>query len=350
MEIPFPQGSKIILRRLPRYGVLYEPEAPGPGQLVQGEEIKITPFVLRSPQNMVYYRPFPKLVSLDAETPLSEFQYSLEQTSFDGSVQLQSQVFIVGFCVQNGMQADTSVLNFQQTCWVRLIVSAYPESTRPFSGAAGQALFFDGADDHVYAKITSFPSNALTVSMWIRTLGHRRAGQTVLSYLSTAGRELEIRDLNDVRVLRKRDETLGAHVSVNDGRWHQLGVTWQVDGRVRLYVDGRLVHKAVLPASSGMPPGGSLLLGQSGAVDYISARDLFREAARSSQTHGPATTSAEKTLLVNRIESLAQIRTSDGAWRTRSAAMTEGLPRGCACRGGVFDHARSFHGLMDEVR
>ena len=46
----------------------------------------------------------------------------------------------------------------------------------------------------------------------------------MLSYVSTGGREIEIRDLNDVRLLRGTNETASAGVSVNDGKWHQVGV------------------------------------------------------------------------------------------------------------------------------
>ena len=89
----------------------------------------------------------------------------------------------------------------------------HPETTYSFSGDAGQTLFFDGADDHVHSEVYVFPRVALTVNMWVRTLGRKRVGQTVLSFIIKerksrissslpVGRELEIRDLNDVRKSR----------------------------------------------------------------------------------------------------------------------------------------------------
>ena len=52
---------------------------------------------------------------------------------------------------------------------------------------------------------------------------------------------------------------------------------------------------------------------------------------------------------VNRMEAMSIVRTSDAAYRERSPAFMQGVPRGCACRGGAFDHARSFEGILDEV-
>ena len=324
VEVTFPAGT-VKLRTLPGNGTLYVQERRGVAkQRVQGEEIDSVPFDVDS-FNVIYYRPFPKLLSETEALPLSEFEYDLTTSSFDGSALLS------------------------ETCWVRVFVSAFSETNLPFSGAAGQALLFDGADDHVHAQVYTFPSEALTISMWLRTLGRRQPGQTVLSFVSSGGREFEIRDLNDVQVLRGGNATASARISVNDGKWHQLGVTWQVDGRVRLYVDGRLVHKTSLAAGPAIPAVGSLILGQSASVTYASARDLFRKESLATATHGSATTDAEKQLIVNRMEAMSIVRTSDAAYRERSPAFMQGVPRGCACRGGAFDHARSFEGILDEV-
>ena len=254
-------------------------------------------------------------------------QNSVEQSSFDGSETLASD-----------------------KCWVRLFVSAYADTTLPFSGAAGQALFFDGADDHVHSPVIAFPTKAFTISMWIRTVGRRRPGQTVFSFVSKSGRELEIRDLNDLRLLRGMNETSSSGVSVNDGQWHQLGVSWRLDGRVRMYVDGRIVHKTQMPVGPALPAAGSIILGQSAAVNYSSPRELYREEMLATATHGTATTANEKLLIVNRMEILSQVRTSDANYKDRSPDYLQGVERGCACRGGGFDHSRSFHGVLDDLR
>ena len=117
-----------------------------------------------------------------------------------------------------------------------------------------------------------------------------------------------------------------------------------------MFVDGRRVCKTHVGSGPGIPPAGDLILGQSAAVNYSSARDIFRQQKLISDTYPGVTTDAEKVLIVNRIEALGQIRTSDGGYRERPPSYLQGVPRGCACRGGAFDHKRSFRGMLDELR
>ena len=77
VEISFPviSNAQVSLHSLPTNGTLYGQELLGAGgPRVQGEEINTVPFAV-SQLNVIYYRPFPKHVSLDAKTPLSEFFY-----------------------------------------------------------------------------------------------------------------------------------------------------------------------------------------------------------------------------------------------------------------------------------
>ena len=77
VEISFPviSNAAVSLHSLPTNGTLYGQELLGAGgPRVQGEEINTVPFAV-SRLNVIYYRPFPKHVSLDAKTPLSEFFY-----------------------------------------------------------------------------------------------------------------------------------------------------------------------------------------------------------------------------------------------------------------------------------
>ena len=56
--------------------------------VTQGEEIATVPFATNR-FNTIYYRPFPKKVSI-TKTHLSEFEYSIQQAAFDGSSRLLS--------------------------------------------------------------------------------------------------------------------------------------------------------------------------------------------------------------------------------------------------------------------
>eukprot|EP00960_Hanusia_phi_P072797 767878-Hanusia_phi.AAC.4 len=327
-----------ILQTLPDMGALYEQVfAQGRG-VVQGDKIGSTPFTVNS-YNALYYRPYPKLFSAAGE-PLSTFYYRSFLVPSSGPAELSEQ------------------------CWVKIIVTA--SNNLPFSGGAGQCLKFDGADDHVYTPVQDFPESAITVSMWIKTLGTRRKGQVPLSFISFTGTEFEIRDLDNVRVVRGNNVTEGAGFSVNDGQWHQLGVTWDLSGNVQLFIDGRLVHKTSLPIGPPIAFSGDLILGQSGSVNYTSARQLWRASAFSTSTFSSYTSSYEQTLIVDRMEALEEIVTSSGEYRQRQPAFLQGIPKvrvvvdehaaaeriwqGCSCRGGAFDHSRSFEGLMDELR
>lgn len=61
------------LYTLPTNGTLYEQEALE-GARVQGEAIVTVPFEV-STLNVIYYRPFPKQASVNANMHLSEFFY-----------------------------------------------------------------------------------------------------------------------------------------------------------------------------------------------------------------------------------------------------------------------------------
>lgn len=75
VEIIFPviSNAQVSLHSLPTNGTLYGQEVQGSAR-VQGEEIGAVPFAV-SKLNVIYYRPFPKHVSVDDKTPLSEFFY-----------------------------------------------------------------------------------------------------------------------------------------------------------------------------------------------------------------------------------------------------------------------------------
>ena len=287
-----------ILQTLPEMGDLYEQVYMQSKGVLQGNKVASVPYTVNA-YNALYYRPYPKQAS--AEGPLSTFYYR-------------------SFILPSSGPAQVS-----DPCWVKVVVQA--SNNLPFSGGAGQCLKFDGADDHVYTPIQDFPESAITVSMWIKTLGARKKGEVPLSFISYAGIEFEIRDLNDVRVVRGNNVTQGAGFSVNDGKWHQLGVTWNISGTVQLFIDGRLVHRTTLPVGPPIAFSGDLILGQSGSVNYTSARQLWRASAQSASTFSAYSSSYEQLIIVNRMEALEEIVTSSGEYRQRQPAFLQGIPK-----------------------
>jgi hypothetical protein len=109
----------------------------------------------------------------------------------------------------------------------------------PFAGAAGGMLYFDGLDDFAVMRTEAFPTDRFTISLWLK--GEKtRPEQTVFTLFSSSGRELELSDLMDLRVLRGSDaSTSSAGIFLADGRWHFVAVSW-AQGYVKLFVDGEV--------------------------------------------------------------------------------------------------------------
>ncbi|KAJ0410587.1 hypothetical protein ATCC90586_007420 [Pythium insidiosum] len=136
------------------------------------------------------------------------------------------------------------------------------------------ALTLSGADAVITAKpVATFPSDAFTVSFWIRTT-HRTPDACVLSYAAPgdvfSGVQLAVCDPTNLRLIvnsvRVSDIKTGlsTFVDVADGRWHFVAITWDADdGRVYLYDNGMLAFQGG-PYRVGhrLSPGGFFALGQ----------------------------------------------------------------------------------------
>eukprot|EP00292_Cryptomonas_paramecium_P020370 CAMPEP_0113712588 /NCGR_PEP_ID=MMETSP0038_2-20120614/31480_1 /TAXON_ID=2898 /ORGANISM="Cryptomonas paramecium" /LENGTH=184 /DNA_ID=CAMNT_0000639141 /DNA_START=10 /DNA_END=560 /DNA_ORIENTATION=+ /assembly_acc=CAM_ASM_000170 len=142
INIRFPVSASISVHILSRAsnGLLYEQIEVSSTSRVQGSLIETFPFTLvEMVQPGAYFRPYPQA----SGTPLSMFTFSLSTLTISGTE------------ITSGI------------CYVFINVEAF--NNNPFSGGAGQALQFDGADDHVYAAVSLFPSSYLTVSMWLKS-------------------------------------------------------------------------------------------------------------------------------------------------------------------------------------
>eukprot|EP00961_Rhodomonas_salina_P061358 823750-Rhodomonas_salina.5 len=138
IAFPVEWNAEVLILGLPASGALfaavrnvftrtYEPST----------EITVSdlPFRVFTPHQL-FFRPWPKQI------PKTAFAFRVEQLSFDGS----------------------RLLCDRSPCYVNIDVNFF--NNHPFSGGAGQALYFDGADDHVHAAVAHFPPHALTISMW----------------------------------------------------------------------------------------------------------------------------------------------------------------------------------------
>lgn len=110
-------------------------------------------------------------------------------------------------------------------------------------------------------NLTAFPSTAITACFWIKTSDTIRDG-TPISYAVT-GKDNEFTLYSDRNFqIYIKNNPITTNVSVNDGKWHHIAVTWQSsDGRVFLYKDGTQAYTGTL-AGGSLTSGGCLVVGQ----------------------------------------------------------------------------------------
>ena len=131
-------------------------------------------------------------------------------------------------------------------------------------GHLGSSLQFHGNDDNVILNpYDSFPDKALTVSFWIKTTD--TGDSYPFSYACTEFTNgfLIGRPANLVVLLRNAN-TGSTNISVNDGQWHHVAVSWQSDpdGEITILKDGKIVFSGALGAGQSIPQSGAIVLGQ----------------------------------------------------------------------------------------
>ncbi len=133
------------------------------------------------------------------------------------------------------------------------------------AGRFGSGLWFDGNTAYTIANpVRSFPTTALTAEFWVRTSDVLNQG-TVISYaVSGSDNEFRVYDYNSLQIsVKTTSATPATGVSVNDGLWHHVAVTWQSsDGRVQIYKDGALAFTGNIAVGAAITGGGALVLGQ----------------------------------------------------------------------------------------
>lgn len=126
------------------------------------------------------------------------------------------------------------------------------------AGRTRDVVGLRGASDGVLVeKLTTFPSDRLTLDFWIKTTA---ATGCICSY----GQQLRISDPGDLKVHLCAGVTLPAKIQINDGYWHHLALTWASDsGELHLIVDREDDHLVTQHAThQTLTPGKDLRLGQ----------------------------------------------------------------------------------------
>ncbi len=128
-------------------------------------------------------------------------------------------------------------------------------------GDANTSVELDGADDNVIRNpITGIGTTAISTDLWLKTSDTTKEAGIVSYAASTSADEFQLRDYRSLRVY-VNGTRVDTGVSLNDGAWHHLAVTWSsVGGEVRVYKDGVLAFSNSVPVQAGasLTGGGAL--------------------------------------------------------------------------------------------
>ncbi len=128
-------------------------------------------------------------------------------------------------------------------------------------GIEGKALHFDGDDDVAMVRNFNLPSSEMTMSFWINT-SWTVEGRVPISYANIyETNEFMLEDPGDLKV-HIRGLTRDTDVSFNDGKWHNIVLTWRVlDGDLRIYKDTKEEFSGILAVENPIRGGGTLVIG-----------------------------------------------------------------------------------------
>ena len=132
----------------------------------------------------------------------------------------------------------------------------------------GQALYLAGTTGSFVSvnTFTGFPTTAFTIECWVKTTNQLKNG-TPFAY-ATPGGGLEANaavlfNTLDLRGIVFNTFSASGSVSVADGQWHHVAITWTNSGEFRLYRDGALaISNSALQTGTVLAPTGIVVLGQ----------------------------------------------------------------------------------------
>ncbi|KXK09699.1 MAG: LamG domain-containing protein [Candidatus Dojkabacteria bacterium] len=128
-------------------------------------------------------------------------------------------------------------------------------------GIFSNSLYFDGNNDYLQIyPFLSFPEEEITTMFWIKS---KQRDQAIVSYASTVNRnDWVIFDPADILVY-VNGFGIRTGVSVNDGEWHHVAVTWKSStGTVTVYKDGYFASRKTLAQGGKFGSFGSLVIGE----------------------------------------------------------------------------------------
>ena len=134
------------------------------------------------------------------------------------------------------------------------------------TGDTNRSVTLDGANDNVVRNpIAGITGTAISTDLWLKTTdteGSRASSRTPRPPVRRTSSSSATR--RTLRGLREGHAGATPGVSLNDGLWHHLAVTWtSTGGAVRVYKDGALAFSGTpVRAGTTLTAGGALVLGQ----------------------------------------------------------------------------------------
>jgi len=171
-------------------------------------------------------------------------------------------------------------------------LNSYSSSSVVAKNSYGRSLAGNTSSYLAKSGMTNFPTGNLTIELWVKTTDND-AG--IVSYASSTYDNdfLLYLAAPNLRVFHSTTSYVDTGITLHDGQWHHLAVTWETSGAVKAYKDGIQAYSGTLAAGSTNTSGGTLVIGQeqdsvgggfdgtqalAGSVDEIKISDTVRSA------------------------------------------------------------------------
>ena len=129
-----------------------------------------------------------------------------------------------------------------------------------------EALSFNGTTSAwaITTGLTDFPTNAFTIEVEFSTTANNNAAILSYSYANGTAAENELVFYKPYALeVAIGNSWFGTGLSLNDGEWHRLTVTWDnVEGELKVYDHGELIFTGNHRATYNIHTGGKLVIGQ----------------------------------------------------------------------------------------
>lgn len=128
-------------------------------------------------------------------------------------------------------------------------------------GISDNGIHFDGKDDLAVAEEFQFPGSEFTLSFWIMSSTTEERGVPISYATVYEENEFIVEDPTDIKIhIRGISKDTG--ISVNDGIWHHLAITWEfLTGELAVYKDMKEEFRGTLSLGTEIRSGGTLVLG-----------------------------------------------------------------------------------------